>query len=136
MTGKATEATLSPDILMMLGKMDGKLDSLIQQTAANTAELKDLTNRVGDLEADRKESGVLRQQFAKVVIDVEDLKAARSEAQGGIKGAAWAANAAKFALGALLGVVGALGLQISVAEKAPTMKTETTIERSVVLPKH
>ncbi|PZU12109.1 MAG: hypothetical protein DI606_10535 [Sphingobium sp.] len=121
---------------MMLGKMDGKLDSLLTQTATNTAEIKDLSMRVGELEADRKESGVLRDQFRKVVTDVEDLKTARSEAHGGLKSAAWAANAAKFALGALLGIVGALGLQLQAVKKPPVVKTETTIERSISIPKH
>lgn len=135
MTTKS-EATLSPDILMMLGKMDGKLDSLLSQTATNTAEIKDLNVRVSDLEATERGRAVHLSRFEKVVTDVEELKTARSEAHGGIKGAAWAASAAKFAFGALLGVVGALGLQLSLVKKAPMLKTETTIERSITVPKH
>lgn len=120
---------------MMLGKMDGKLDSLLSQTATNTAEIKDLNMRVSELEADRKEAGVLRVQFSKVVTDVEELKAAKSEAHGSWKGAAWAANAGKFAFGALMGVIGAMGLQMSVVKKAPVVKSEMTIERSISIPK-
>ena len=137
MTSKQTDAVLPPDMLMMLGRMDGKLDSLLQQTTANTAELKDLSGRVGDLEADRKETAVLRDQFRKVVIDVDELKAAKSEAHGSWKGAAWAANAVRFVFGLLIGIIGAAGFQLAmVPKKQPTVKTETTIERSVTLPKH
>lgn len=135
MTGKINDAMLPPDMLMMLGRMDGKLDSLLQQTTANTAELKTLSSRVSDLEADRKETGVLREQFRKVVIDVEELKTAKAEATGGWKGAAWAATAGKFAVGLLIGGIGALGLQLGGAKKpANVAKVEQTYERSVTLP--
>ncbi|WP_188063727.1 hypothetical protein [Sphingobium sp. KCTC 72723] len=135
MTTKS-EATLSPDILMMLGKMDGKLDSLLSQTATNTAEIKDLNVRVSDLEASERGRTVHLARFEKVVTDVEDLKTARSEAHGGMKGVVGAASAARYALCVLAGVIGALGLQVQFAKKSPTVKSEMTIERSITVPKH
>lgn len=121
---KTPDANLPPDMLMMLGRMDGKLDSLLTQTASNTAELKDLNGRVASLEADRKETGVLRDQFRKVVDDVEVLKTAKSEATGSFRGAAWIANGIKIALGACA----ALGLQAAfVPKKEPVANVQSTI---------
>jgi len=133
MTGKV-DMTLPPDMLMMLGRMDGKLDSLLTQTATNTAELKELGGRVTALENDRAEAHVLRGTFAKVVMDVEELKTAKSEATGSWKGAAWAGQAVKAVGVAAIGALGMVGAQVVFVKKEPAVKAETTIEHRVMAP--
>lgn len=91
--------------------------------------------RIRALETDNQTRLSYVQRFENVEGQVQQHEGRFQQLEGASKGAAWVASAGKFAGGALLGVIGALGLQMSVAKKAPVLKTETTIERSISIPK-
>jgi hypothetical protein len=120
-------------MLMMLGRMDGKLDNVLQQLTALTNKTEDHEQRINTLE---QSQGERRQQvkiFERMILDVDDLKSWRSEFKGGAKGIGlgWKIGTALF--GALAGIAGMLGIQ-SVATHKPVAKAEMTIERSIQLP--
>lgn len=127
------EPNLPPDMLMMLGRMDGKLDSLLSQTATNTGEIKDLGNRVGHLEASDAARQPFLEQHKAMRSDVDELKGWRSTVEGGSKGISMAANVGKMALGAAIGVAGFFGVQ-TLSPHKQVAKQELSIERTLQLP--
>lgn len=67
---------------------------------------------------------------------IRSLEDWRTEVRGGAKGITlgWKFGSALF--GAFAGILGYMGLQVAVTPKKAEIKTETTIERSITVPKH
>lgn len=120
-------------MLMMLGRMDGKLDSVLSQLATNIAKTNELDQRVGKLEGSMAGREPLVEQHKNLIRKVEGLETWRSEIAGGTKGMSLAGNIGKVLIGAAIPVLGYLGVTLTHTPK-PVAKSEVTIERSIQLP--
>ncbi|MCC4257018.1 MULTISPECIES: hypothetical protein [Sphingobium] len=67
---------------------------------------------------------------------IRSLEDWRTEVRGGAKGITLGWKVGSALVGALAGILGYMGVQLAVVKKAPVVKSETTIERSITLPKH
>lgn len=67
-------------------------------------------------------------------IRIRSLEDWRTEVRGGAKGITIGWKLGSALVGAFAGILGYMGFQLAVVPKKGTIKTETSIERSVILP--
>ncbi|RSU77423.1 hypothetical protein BRX37_06080 [Sphingomonas sp. S-NIH.Pt3_0716] len=112
------------DTSLILGRLEGKVDSIqatlsaiVQRQDAHESRLSSLEGAVRTIEADR---AAMIPGYRIVEADLADLKTWRTTVEGKARGWIEAGGFFKFAVGALVGILGYLGAQIVVAPAATT----------------